>query len=132
MSRLNRASLKCENLAERCLLSAANAVQVIDLNFDQSLTATIRTDGQDTKTYVQVDGSDYDDHVRITNYIPRIGSMTLHLEQWFDGRKLSSKDVTLRSDTLNRDMPLAIDAKAGNDQIINSTSTHDRSRWRRQ
>ena len=117
-----RVSLTCENLGDRCLLSATSAVQVADINFDASLTASIQTDLYDSQTHVQVDGSDYDDKIQVTQYIPRAGIIKLHLEQRLGGRLISSNNVTLQSSSLSTVQTVQVDAKGGNDQIINSTS----------
>jgi Ca2+-binding RTX toxin-like protein len=76
-------------------------------------------------TNVVVDGSDYNDVIRVTNYQPG-RSITFHLEQWSNNFRFSSRDQTvgLLGTTLPSPSysPFVIHAKGGDDSIINQTA----------
>jgi Ca2+-binding RTX toxin-like protein len=89
-------------------------VQTAD-EFDAVLSASFRPNGGDV--WVVVDGSDYDDLVRVTGYTPT--SVSLHLESWANGQRIFSRDVTLHALNLSF---VEIFGKGGNDRISNDTA----------
>ncbi|WP_165073374.1 calcium-binding protein [Paludisphaera rhizosphaerae] len=95
------------------------------LSADTVLSASIQSYSNGDR-YIVVDGSDYDDTIQVLNYQPGYnGSITLKLEKWSNGVKLSSSTATYHagsSHSLSTTSPLSIQAKGGNDTIINNTS----------
>ncbi|WP_165073373.1 calcium-binding protein [Paludisphaera rhizosphaerae] len=94
------------------------------LSADTALSASIQAYSNGDR-YISVDGSDYDDTIQVLNYQPGYnGSVTLKLEKRSGGVLLSSTTQTLSvgySYRLSSSSPLSIQAKGGNDTIINNT-----------
>ncbi|MBO0699873.1 MAG: hypothetical protein J2P46_15855 [Zavarzinella sp.] len=86
--------------------------------FDAVLSAGFQPTGD--KVFVVVDGSDYDDVIRITGYTPT--SVSLHLESWANGQRIFNKDVTLHANNLYPYLAVEVLGKGGNDQIRNDTA----------
>lgn len=119
--RTSRVSLNCEALTAR-LVPAIIPPGGTSQFFDTALTATLEADFNSNKLHVQVDGSDFEDHITVVSFSRNRGELVLQLEKFSDGQLISSEPVKLASHLLNLRFPLAINAKGGNDQIINSTS----------
>lgn len=97
----------------------------IVLSADTVLSASIQSYSNGDR-YILVDGSDYEDTIQVLNYQPGYnGSITLKLEKWSNGVKLSSSTATYHSGSshaFSSTSPLSIQARGGNDTIINNTS----------
>ncbi|MFO0908067.1 MAG: calcium-binding protein [Isosphaeraceae bacterium] len=87
---------------------------------DLSVKVTVDHRTSPASESVEVSGSDYDDRIMVENYIPHGGFM-LHLEQWSNGVRLSSRDVPVNIGS-NQFNSLAISGRGGNDQILNHTA----------
>src|SRR3954466_1991307 len=71
--------------------------------------------------YLQVDGSDYDDVVKVLDYRPGTnGLVSLQLEQYSGGVQLSSRVVRYHA-TFTLSYPVRVEAKGGNDTVVNDT-----------
>src|SRR3954447_25062150 len=69
--------------------------------------------------YLQVDGSDYDDVVKVLDYRPGTnGLVSLQLEQYSGGVQLSSRVVRYHAN-FTTSYPVRVDAKGGNDTVVN-------------
>ena len=119
-------------LEGRVVLSAAAVGPVAPVNpqpaalpaFDSTLSASIQTYSTGER-YIAVDGSDYDDTIQVLGYQPGYnGSITLKLERRYNGVLLSSSTATYHAGYTSAlsASPLTINAKGGNDTIINNTS----------
>jgi Ca2+-binding RTX toxin-like protein len=89
--------------------------------FDAVLSAYFQPLG-DGKVEVYVDGSDYDDVVRITGYTST--SVSLHLETWANGQQIFNQNLTLHSSNLAPYLQVSVVGKGGNDQIRNDTTAN--------
>ena len=96
------------------------AVPVLTEPFDPYLNVSFQ-EGYQGK-YLQVDGSDYDDVVKVLDYRPGTnGLVSLQLEQYSGGVQLSSRVVRYHAN-FTTSYPVRVDAKGGNDTVINDTA----------
>jgi|GEM_PF-6285544 len=131
MSRCKRnVSLDCESLESRRVFSVGPVATAISgavksppssermtlPAFDTSLSASFATRGN--LTYINVDGSDFEDHIEILNYQPG-GSVELRLEEWSGSQLLFSQTVAMHTSTLDLNNPVVVNGRGGNDQITN-------------
>src|SRR3954453_2008810 len=93
--------------------------------FAIELTASLTVDHRVSPavTTIEVDGSDFEDHVQVLDYRPG-QSVTVQLEKWSNGVPLSSSTQTLflAGHTLRPTTPLIILGRGGNDQLRNLTA----------
>lgn len=106
----NFRTLRLESLEERRLMAA-----------DLTLSAGFRTSPYSPGTQVYVDGSDYNDVVRVTDYSPSTGSITLKLEQYSGSTLLSSRITRFHSSNLTPVYTVQVDGRGGDDTITNYT-----------
>ncbi|MDR3618310.1 MAG: hypothetical protein P4L85_03095 [Paludisphaera borealis] len=74
--------------------------------------------------YISIDGSDYDDTIRILDYQPGPNAViSIRLQQVSNGVVLSDRTVRFHpGGNLSPNMPLSIQGKGGNDTILNNTA----------
>jgi Ca2+-binding RTX toxin-like protein len=73
--------------------------------------------------YFSVDGSDYDDVVRVLGASPGPGGwVTLQIEQYTNGTRISARTQTFSVGRATMADRITINGKAGNDTVSNSTS----------
>jgi Ca2+-binding RTX toxin-like protein len=87
--------------------------------FDEFVTTSFGQFGDGTINVV-VDGSDYDDVIRVTGYTSM--SVSLHLESFLNGQRIFSRDVTLHANNLSPYVAFTIVGKGGNDRIVNESA----------
>lgn len=89
--------------------------------FDAVLSASLQPIGNGQQ-YVVVDGSDNDDVVRILGYSRTYGYVTVQMQMFANGVKLSDQTVTLHSSHLYPYLPVAVAGKGGRDEIRNESA----------
>jgi Ca2+-binding RTX toxin-like protein len=126
MARRRHLTPACESLDSRLVLSTIAGPIAAPLPppvADPSLTATLVIGkGLSRHDYVEVDGSDYDDHITVTSFRADRTSVTLTLEKWMGTTRLSSQAVTLNSPAFHVIDYVDIYGGNGNNQIVNQTS----------
>src|SRR4051794_30815000 len=93
--------------------------------FDNDLTVTLTVDHRVSPAVadIEVDGSDFEDHVQVLDYRPG-QSVSVQLEKWSNGVQLSNSIETLylAGVSLRANTPLTVLGRGGNDQVRNLTA----------
>src|SRR5262245_15538208 len=120
-------ALSLEALDQRRVLTAGlMAAQTFNFNHDlifqpvqdTTLSAFLQTTASG-KTQVKVDGSIYNDIVKVTEVNYSTGNVTLQMDKFSGDVRLSSETVTLHSSNLDPYTPVAMQLRQGNDQVWN-------------